>query len=337
MKSNEFTNTGTINYSSSTSISAKEIYQNLNIDLKKHPHQKEYRKSFKTKLGLNKGIVLCLPYFFLTLFLLIVPLIIIVVKSFTPSNSVKDGITSTNDNFEIIRGVVIEKIGHSFWISLVTTFICIILAYPFTYFVSISKNKLVKTIVIALITAPIWMSLLVKLIGIKTFFDVVNGEINSTYGHIFTIMGLTYVYLPFMMLPIYNTLTVMPRNIINASYDLGRGHIYTFFRIVVPYTKNALLSGISLVFLSTFTSVAVAGFLNNSNDGTLIGEILFNLGQGGASSSIQLSRASAITLIIGVILIAVYILVTVIPKIVKKVYQKITMGRKVKNEKTELS
>lgn len=283
---------------------------------------RENKKPWFDRFRLTRGLVLTIPYILLTLFLLIIPIAAIVVKSFVPNNDPAKGITTIADNWAIVTPSMGEKIFHSLWIAILATIFCIIIAYPFTYFLSVSKSKMLKIIAITLITAPIWLSLLVKLIGLKTLFDVLNGEINSTFGHMYTVIGLTYIYLPFMMIPLYNALTTMPRNITNASYDLGRGFFYTFFHIVIPYTRNALLSGISIVFLSSFTSVAVASFLNNSNGGASIGDEIAQQGQAGIANVIQLSRASTLTLVISLVLIGLYLLFILLPKLWKLVAYK---------------
>ena len=165
-------------------------------------------------------------------------------------------------NWSYLSGFVWWKILQSLYIAVASTVLCIIIAYPFAYFMSFNtRSKLAKSIVVLLVTAPIWMSFLVKIVGLKTVFDTINGYENSTYGDIFTIIGLVYIYLPFMILPIFNVMNDMPKNLIFASKDLGRGSAATFFNVVLPYTKTALSSGITLVFLPALTTVAVPQLL----------------------------------------------------------------------------
>jgi spermidine/putrescine transport system permease protein len=141
------------------------------------------------------------------------------------------------------------------------------------------------------------------LVGLKTFFDFAYGYQNSTYGDIWTIIGLVYLYLPFMILPLYSVLSDMPRNFIYASYDLGVKPIGTFFKIVLPYTKAALISGITLVFLPSLTTVAVPQFLNNSPDNSMIGDIIVEEGNLAATSPISLARASTLSLVLSMVII----------------------------------
>lgn len=284
--------------------------------------KKMHKQTIADRIRPTKALVLAIPYVLLTLFLLIIPLVSILIRSFMTTGE-NENITTVANNWEVVTQTIGMKIFNSLWISVIAALFCIIIAYPFAYFLSISKSALLKTVAVALITSPIWMSMLVKLIGLKTFFDVVNNEVNSTHGHIFTIIGLVYIYLPFMILPLYTSLTTMPKNLVNASYDLGRGFFYTFFKIIIPYTKNALISGTTIVFLSSFTSVAIAEFLNNDNSASLIGEEILKQGQGGISNQIQLARASTLTLIISLILIGLYIIIVVLPKLVKWILKRV--------------
>ncbi len=145
-------------------------------------------------------------------------------------------------------------------------------------------------------TAPIWTSFLVKLVGLKTFFDVMYGYKNSTFGHIFTIIGLVYLYIPFMLAPLYIALVNMPKNWIWASYDIGYGPITTFTKVILPYTFSALFAGIALVFLPSVTTVAIPQFLNSSSEGNLIGDIIVNEGSIAQTSDIALARVSALSM-----------------------------------------
>ncbi len=271
-------------------------------------------KKYTNRFIWNKRLWLVVPFALLTLILVIIPLIMVIVQAFIP---VSGG--SVNDNWSIVTGTVWEKIGKSLYISITATIFAIILAYPFCYFLSFNKSKLFKSIVLLTITAPIWSSLLIKLIGLKTFFDVINGEMNSTYGDIFTIIGITYMYVPFMIIPLYTTLEAMPRSLIDASKDLGHNSIRTFFYIVVPYTKNALFSGISLVLLPAFTSVAIPAFLNNANNGDMIGNIIIDQGQNGLESRIAIARASALSLLVSLVMFLVYGLIVLSPKMYRSI------------------
>ena len=242
----------------------------------------------------RKNFFLILPYMLVVLVFIIVPITLIFVKSFMPTSA-----GSVAENWNFVNGFIWLKILKSFIVAILATIISVVIAYPFSYFLAFDvKGKTVKMLAVLFITAPTWMSFLVKIIGVKTFFDFINGFSNSTSGDVFTVIGLVYIYVPFMIMPIYNVLKDMPKNLIYASKDLGRGAWSTFINIVIPYTKNALISGLTLVFLPCLTSVSVPQFLNSSSSGSLIGDIIMEEGQLAQTSDISLARASTLSLIV---------------------------------------
>lgn len=259
-------------------------------------------------------ILLVLPYVLISIVLFIAPLIMVIVKAFLPTSA-----GSVGQNWSVMNGFVFQKIFLSIGLALAATAICTLIAYPFAYLMAFSKSKSYKAIVVVLITAPIWSSFLVKLIGLKSFFDICNGYSNSTYGHIFTIIGLVYIYIPFMILPIYNVLADMPRNLIFASQDLGQNPVKTFFKIVIPYSKTAFYAGLTLVFLPAVTTVAVPQFLNNATNNSTIGDIIVQEGEEGLISDIALARASSLSLVVSIFVLILYLLIAFGPKVWKKI------------------
>lgn len=262
--------------------------------------------------------MLLLPYFLILVLFVGLPTLLIIIKSLSPTSA-----GPMNLNWSFINDFIWMKILQSFLIAIITTFICILISYPFAYFLSFSiRSKAFKTLIVLLITAPIWMSFLIKIVGLKTFFDCINGFQNSTYGNIWTIIGLIYVYLPFMVLPIYNTLQDMPKNLIFASKDLGRNNFSTFIHVVLPYTKAALMSGVTLVFLPAITTVAVPQFMNASTSGSMIGDIIMEEGSLAQTSDISLARASALSLLIALLILMVFVIYLIIKLVTRKIKKK---------------
>ncbi|XQP55754.1 MAG: ABC transporter permease [Mycoplasmoidaceae bacterium] len=264
----------------------------------------------KPRTRFNKKLLLVLPFVLMSLLLFIVPLIMVVVKSFLPTSSGGVGL-----NWSIMNGFIFGKIFLSIGLALAATAICTVIAYPFAYIMAFNRSKSFKAVVAILITAPIWSSLLVKLIGLKTFFDICAGYSNSTAGHIFTVIGLVYIYIPFMILPLYNVLDDMPRNLVFASQDLGQNMVKTFFKIVLPYSKTAFFAGLTLVFLPAVTTVAVPQFLNNASNNATIGDIIVQEGEEGLISDIALARSSSLSLVVSIFVLVLYLIIAFIPKL----------------------
>lgn len=252
------------------------------------------------------------PFILLTAIFFIIPFIIIIVNSFIPAPK-----TSVADNWSFIDGFIWEKVLVSIGVALAVSLLVLVLGFPFGYFLSKTKSKVWKVVNIFLITAPLWVSTLIKVVGLKTLFDVMAGEPQGTYGYIYTIIALTYNSLPIFILLIYNVMELFPENLLRASKDLGRNNFDTFRYVVFPYTYEAVASGLFLIFMSSLTTTGITSFVDNSNNGSLIGSVIFDIGKTATESQIALSRVSSLSLVLCSILIVIYMLCFYIPKKVK--------------------
>ena len=257
----------------------------------------------------NSKFFLMLPFFIIALILIIVPTIIIIVYAFVPHYGL-----SEVANWKVMTLTTWQIIGWTLLTSFLTTLFCIILGFPFAYFLSSYQNKIFKAFALLVITSPVWSSTLFKLIGLKTMFDILNGAINSTYGDQYTVLGYVYIFLPLMILPIYQVLDGMPKNYSLASLDLGASKIKTFFVIVLPYAKNALISGISLVFIPSMMIISVTAYLNNASNSQLLGGEIYSQGNLGLDNKLSLSRASVISVVSALILLILWFLIVKVPK-----------------------
>lgn len=266
-------------------------------------------KPLRNKINWKKTS-LWIPFALLGLIMIVIPMLLIIIVSFVPV----DGGT-IHDNWGILNKVIWFKILKSLFISIISTSICLLISYPFCYFMSQIKSKNTRKILFSLISMPMWLGSLIIIISLKLLFDKINGEINSTYGDIYVIIAIVYLYIPYMIIPLYNSLEQLPKNLIDASRDLGRSSIYTFFKVVIPYTKLALLSAITLVLLPSISVVAIPQFLNNSPDGSLIGDIIMDQGMQASQSKIALARVCVLSLVVSLIMFIIYLLISLSPKL----------------------
>lgn len=272
----------------------------------------------KFNVSSTNKFLLLLPYFLITLLFVVIPLVLILIKSFTPAtDSITNEKLPISDNWNFIGQSTFEKIGLSLGIAIASTLSCLVIGYLFAYFLSLSKKLSWKIVAISLITSPMWISMLIKLVGLKTLFDFINGAPNSTYGSIYTIIALTYINLPIFIITIYSFINSIPKNLLQASKDLGKTNVQTFFYVIVPYTKNAIFSGLTLVFLPSLTTAGVTQFVNNSNDGVIIGGDLLNQGLEASTSEIALARVSSLSLVICLLILILWTVFVLIPKAVK--------------------
>ena len=183
-------------------------------------------------------------------------------------------------------------------LSLVSTLICLLLAYPLAMILankSVNQNQFIVLIFIL----PMWMNFLLRTLAWQTLLEK-TGVINSvlrflslpTLDIINTdaaiILGMVYNFLPFMVLPIFNSLSRMDQDLINAARDLGANNVKTFCRIIFPLSLPGVISGITMVFVPALTTFVISSLLGGSKI-LLIGNVIeqeftqasnWNLGSG---------------------------------------------------------
>ncbi|MGL5246033.1 MAG: ABC transporter permease [Mycoplasmoidaceae bacterium] len=272
----------------------------------------------KKKFTWNKNFNKLIPFSILLLFFLIIPSIILIVLSLSPNTNSDGSNIPMEDNWNWLGSSIWEKILISIGIAIAVTILCVLIGMPFGLFLSQINSSIFKTLIVIVLTMPMWLSMLIKIIGIKTFFDTSNGMPNSTFGQIYTIITLVYLNLPIFILSILNIAETMPKNLLLASKDLGRNLFQTLIYVIIPYILPGLLMGMFLVFLPSLTATGITSFVNNSNDGGLIGDWIFDLGLDSSSSNIALARISSISIVMSLIIMGMYLLFYFLPKRVVK-------------------
>ena len=221
----------------------------------------------------------------------IIPMAFLFVLSFS-SKAIVDGETSTTayDYFNTINNYVaaggesyLVLLWRAIWTSAIATAICLALAYPLAMAVCFAPNKL-RPLLLLLLILPFWINLLIRTYAMYSIFRT-TGVVNQTLGIVglgpyemlnnspAVIMGLVYVYLPFMVLPLYSTIEKLDRSFLEASLDLGATQAATFWRVTWPLTLPGVITGIILVFipcLGTFLTSDILGGPNNWNIGNAI-------------------------------------------------------------------
>lgn len=219
-----------------------------------------------------------LPYVALILLFVVLPVGIIFLYAFSSTNEFSGIITFHFDNFVLFfsNSSAIDTLNRSLILALQTTIIAMIVGYPMAYIISRSKPK-TQTLLILGITAPMWINLLMRVLAWRTIFraieDATDLEIISQSWA--AILGMVYVYLPFMIIPIYTMLLKIERNLIEASADLGATRLQTFWRVIFPLSVPGIMSGITMVLLPTATTLVVKQYLSN-NTVNLIGNLIEN-------------------------------------------------------------
>lgn len=227
----------------------------------------------------------------MTIFTL-VPLAVVVWFAFTDGNG-----SFTLENIWRIGDYAVSFV-RSILIGLVSTLICLVLAYPLAFSISRSKGRVQQTMVM-IIMLPMWMNFLLRTYAWMSLLEN-NGFINqflalfglgplemiNTNGAI--VLGMVYNFLPFMVLPIYNVLTKIDPNVLAAARDLGANGLQTFLRVMLPLSIPGVISGITMVFVPALTTFVISNLLGGSKI-LLIGNVIeqeftqasnWNLGSG---------------------------------------------------------
>ena len=160
---------------------------------------------------------------------------------------------------------------YSFVLALVVTVVCLLIAYPVAYILAQSNIKR-KSVILLLFIMPMWINFTLRITALKEVLSLIEGNL-AFYPFLNSVIGMTYDFLPFMILPLYTTLSKLDKNLIEAASDLGANNMQTFTRIIFPLSVPGIVSGVSMVFLPAMTNYVVMDMLYNSTYimGSLIG------------------------------------------------------------------
>lgn len=222
---------------------------------------------------------LSFPYLLWMVGFIIIPLIMIVFYGLTNQDG---GFTA--ENIKLILDPINRKaLLLSLGLSIISTLICLILAYPLALILSKSKMKS-NSFIVLIIILPMWMNFLLRTIAWQNILER-TGILNSLleFLHLPTlniintpaaiILGMVYNFLPFMILPIYNVLAKIDTDVVNAARDLGANGLQTFRKIIFPLSLPGVLSGITMVFVPSLTTFVISTILGGSKI-VLIGNVI---------------------------------------------------------------
>ncbi len=219
------------------------------------------KMSFSRKsLGIPYGI-------FLFLFV-IAPLLVIIYYAFTNGSGL---FTLTNLTGFFSDPNTTGTLVYSLLLAFVTTCICLLIAYPVAYVLAFAKLRF-KSVLMMLFIMPMWINFTLRITALKEILTLIEGNL-AFYPFLNSVIGMTYDFLPFMILPIYTTLSRLDLSLLEAAADLGADRSQTFVRVILPLSMPGVVSGVSMVFLPAMTNYVVLDMLYNSTYimGSLIG------------------------------------------------------------------
>ena len=209
-----------------------------------------------------------IPYGVFLLLFVIAPMIVLLYYAFTNGQG-QFTVKNLTDFFTDPN--TLGTLVYSFAIALTTTALCLLIAYPVAYILATSKLK-AKAVVIMIFVMPMWINFSLRITALKEILTVIEGNL-AYYPFLNSVLGMTYDFLPFMILPIYNTIVKLDVSLTEAARDLGANERNAFLRVTVPLSMPGVISGISMVFLPAMTNYVVLDMLYNSTYimGSLIG------------------------------------------------------------------
>jgi spermidine/putrescine transport system permease protein len=240
--------------------------------------------------------ILALPGTFWLLCFFLLPLGIIWLMSFGEKTSITDvAITGTLANYlRAFDPVYLQILWKSIWVSVLATALCLLVAYPVAFAICFAPARW-KPLLLLLVILPFWINLLIRTYALIAVFRT-NGFVNYglafvydlvglsallgpfqplqlLYNDFAVIAGLVYVYMPFMVLPLYATIERLDRSYLEASLDLGASQSRTFLSVTLPLTMPGVVSGIILVFIPCLGSFLTPDLLGGAN-AVMIGNVV---------------------------------------------------------------
>lgn len=223
----------------------------------------------RKKLRFSKSY-LSIPYGLFMLFFIVFPIFILLLYTFSEKGIFSE--LTWNFTWQNLADALslqnLKVIGRSLWIGLVSTIICLLIGYPTAYFLATKKyNK--STTLVLLFVLPMWINFLLRTLATKALFDFIG----ISFGTGAVIFGMVYNFLPFMILPIYTTISKVDNSLIEAAYDLGASENKAFAKVTIPLSMPGVLSGITMVFTPAITTFVISDMLSN-NKLALIGNFI---------------------------------------------------------------
>jgi putrescine transport system permease protein len=193
----------------------------------------------------------------------------------------------TGEGGVLFKTLYVEAYLRSIWYALYTALLCLIIGYPFAYFIARSSPS-VRPALLMMVMLPFWTSFLLRVYAWKGIMadqgvlnqllmtlGIVDEPVQMLYTNVSMLVGMTYVYLPFMVLPLYANLVKMDFRLLEAAYDLGASPFKAFWLITVPLSKAGIIAGFMLVFIPSVGEFVIPSLLGGPEN-VMIGRVVWD-------------------------------------------------------------
>jgi putrescine transport system permease protein len=187
----------------------------------------------------------------------------------------------------LFKTLYVDAYFRSIWYALLTAIFCLVIGYPFAYFIARSPAS-VRPALLLLVMLPFWTSFLLRVYAWKglladqgvinrfmMFLGITSEPIPMLYTNVSMLVGMTYVYLPFMILPLYANLVKMDFRLLEAAYDLGTTPFKAFWLVTVPLSKAGIIAGFMLVFIPCVGEFVIPSLLGGPEN-YMIGRVVWD-------------------------------------------------------------
>jgi len=236
--------------------------------------------------GLFKSIVISLLSVWLAVFVL-VPDVLVLAASFLKRN--ESGFVEPTLNLgnylRLLDPVYLRVFGHSFGLALLATLLCLAVAYPFAFILARLRPAL-RPLMLTLVVVPFWTNSLVRTYAIRALLaakgvmnnsllalGLIDEPVRLLYTPSAVLVGMVYILLPFMILPLYSAIEKLDWRLVEAAADLGAGPWRRFYEVILPLTLPGIVAGSLLVFMPALGMFFVTDVLGGSRE-MLVGNFL---------------------------------------------------------------
>lgn len=221
----------------------------------------------------------------LTIFFLIPYLVVIIYSFLTPDTYDVKFEVSFDAYRQIISGGYLKSFFQSFKLASITTLLCILLGFPVAYYIARANEKL-KNILLIFIIIPFWTNLIIRIFSWRIFLSysgvmnqmlmgagLISQPLEILRTNTAVVLVMVYVYLPYMILPLYSVLEKLDFTLLQAAMDLGANEVKSFFKITLPLSVEGIFAGTLLVFIPALGAYLIPQLVGNQKS-LYVGQII---------------------------------------------------------------
>lgn len=237
----------------------------------------------------NRKRYLATPYVIWSVIFTVVPLIMIVIYSFSGRDNFGNVVYEfTLDNYKnFFTPIYLNVLWRSVKLSVYSTLICLILGYPMAYIIANARG-VKQNLMVMLFIVPLWTNFLLRTyawMGLLRDQGIINeilmnlGFIDEPIQMLYTsgavVLGMVYNYLPFMVLPIYSILVKIDKSLLEAARDMGANEAQVFQKVIFPLSFPGVATGIIMVFMPAVSTFVISDLLGGGQT-ILLGNLIQN-------------------------------------------------------------